>query len=448
LLFIAAFHAGDGVETVELFCKTNVQPPPSLVISQYTCKGAPAGLIQYTPSPVESQIVLEGIINIETKEKPQITSGFKQISTGQASTCALSYDNKAYCWGSSIYGTPELGNALIDKSNKPVQIYMGGVLDGKTIKLISAGYSEGCAIASDDMVYCWGNNFNGKLGNNSTINSATPIAVDTSGVLKDKTILLISSGYYHVCAIASDNYAYCWGNNGFSNHNDLTPVAVDMTGVLKDKTILSISASNDHTTAIASDNQAYYWSHSRYGQLNDTLATKAMIPVAVDSNGLLKNKTVLAIDSGDVSSCLIASDYQVYCWGYNNFGELGNNSTNNSLSAVAVDTSGVLKAKKITSIAVGGFHACALASDGTVYCWGKNNHGQLGDGSKNDSLVPVAVDVSGVLTGKELISITAYSNHTCALSSDGDAYCWGENDDGELGNNSNEDSNIPVAVDQ
>ncbi|HZJ34747.1 MAG TPA: hypothetical protein VFD55_01900, partial [Candidatus Angelobacter sp.] len=169
--------------------------------------------------------------------------------------------------------------------------------------------------------------------------------------------------------------------------------------------------------------------------------------VVVDTTGVLSGKTIKSIKAGGAyRTCAIASDDQAYCWGFNGNGELGNNSTINSLVPVAVYTAGVLSGKTIKSIATGGSHNCVIASDDQAYCWGMNRSGPLGNNSSTSSSVPVAVNTTGVLNGKTIKSISASSEHTCAIASDNLAYCWGKNDYGQLGNGLGGNSYVPVFV--
>ena len=133
---------------------------------------------------------------------------------------------------------------------------------------------------------------------------------------------------------------------------------------------------------------------------------------------------------------MLDSTGAAYCWGYNNWGQLGDGSTADSSVPVAVDTSGVLAGKTLTQISANYGSTCALDTSGAAYCWGYNYYGELGDGSTADSSVPVAVDTSGALAGKTLTQITAGGFHACALDTAGAAYCWGYNDSGQLGDDS------------
>ena len=266
-------------------------------------------------------------------------------------------------------------------------------------KHIIGGFGYVCAVALDGRVYCWGSNSNGKIGSGNTSSALVPSAVKISGALVGKVIKQIepSSAGNHSCVIASDDKAYCWGYNGF-------------------------------------------------GQLGNNNTVNSLTPVAVDTAGVLASKTIKQIASGGISSCVIASDDKAYCWGSNNFGQLGNGNLKNSSTPTPVSTTGVLAGKTIKQITAGTEFTCAIASDDKAYCWGYNGFGQLGNNSTINSGVPVAVNTSGVLAGKTIKQISAGSSHTCAIASDDKAYCWGGNSSGQLGNNSTINSGVPTHV--
>lgn len=320
----------------------------------------------------------------------------------------------------------------------------------KTWSQVTAGYSHSCGIASDNLAYCWGGGSEGQLGRNSTASSQVPVAVDTSGVLSGKTIKYIAAALltYTTCAIASDDNAYCWGAGGNgqlgnnSSSNSLVPVAVSTSGVLSGKTIKKIASGGGHTCAIASDDNAYCWGYGGDGALGQGSTSNSLVPVAVSTSGVLSGKTIKQIDLGGIFTCAVASDNLAYCWGAGGSGQLGNGGTSSNVP-VAVTASGVLSGKTITKINSGSGGACVLSSDGLTYCWGNNFTGQLGDGTNNNSTVPVAVITSGALSGKTVQDI-AIGGHSLSIASNGQIYGWGYNGDGRLGNNSTANSNVPV----
>ena len=376
------------------------------------------------------------------------------FSISQKGSCSVAMDNKVYCWGDNELG--QLGNGM-DYPSGTVAVDMTGVLSGKTIKSIASGIYHTCAIASDDKAYCWGWNTNGQLGNGSTETSYFPVAVDMSGVLSGKTIKSISAGSNFTCVIASDDRPYCWGSGANkqlgnnSTENSSVPVEVDMSGALTGKIVKSISLGEAHSCVIASDNNTYCWGWNSSGQMGDNTLTGKAYPVAVVT-GALGGKTVKSISAGARHTCVIASDDFAYCWGANGSGQVGDNSTSTRLSPAAVVT-GALGGKTVKSISAGGVSTCVIASDDYAYCWGFNTYGNLGNNSTTQSLVPVEVDRSGVLSGKTIKSLYSgklYSGYyySCAIATDNRGYCWGIDFLNNLGGyESTYQSLVPIIVD-
>ena len=385
--------------------------------------------------------------------QPVNGSPWAKIAVGGGYTCGIKASGYGVCWGQGSYGV--LGNGTLDNSNTQVAISTAGVLSGKTFKSISSTDYMSCGIASDDQGYCWGRNVHGNLGNNSMIDSNVPVAVYTSGVLSGKILTQIqpSSLGDSVCSLASDNLVYCWGfdtdtgNLGNNLMNDTSvPSPLYMGGILSGKTIKSLSF-GQNGCVIASDSLAYCWGFNVNGGRGNNTTTDSLVPTAVYTGGVLSGKTIKQITSGYGTSCVIASDNLAYCWGTGSYGELGNNTTGGFSSvAVAVNTTGVLSGKTIKYIASQWDTSCVIASDNQVYCWGYNGFGQLGNGTKTDSPVPVAVSTSGVMSGKSIISLSVGSGHVCATSSDNQTFCWGSDTAGELGDSGTTFSSVPIRL--
>lgn len=271
---------------------------------------------------------------------------------------------RAISWGLNVNGS--LGNNTTANSSVPVAVDTSGVLVGKTITSISAGGLRSCAVA-DGKAYCWGYNLDGQLGNNNTTSFPvrSPVAVNTAGALSSKTVTAITAGNYHSCAVA-DGRAYCWGNNnnGELGQNTFTdssvPVAVNTTGVLAGRTITSIAAGSSHSCA-AVEGRAACWGNNAYGQMGDNTTTQSPVPVPVTTSGVLGTRTVTTVGAGSALSCAVA-DGQAYCWGFNGSGQLGNGTTTQSLMPVRVDTSGALAGKTVSIVATGDYHAAVLAA--------------------------------------------------------------------------------------
>ena len=383
--------------------------------------------------------------------------GAALVSVLLLSASAAHADGVAAGWGTNTSG--QVGNAATAAAQStPVLVESDVTLLGKTLVQVGSGGNFSCGLTSDAQVYCWGSNARGQLGDGGAIpgtNSTVPVGVSTSGVLSGKSVTQLSVGTLFACAVTSDGGAYCWGNGTAGNlGNNLysdssSPVAVDTSGVLSDKTVAQVSAGWRNACGVTSDGAAYCWGYNSFGQLGDNSTTTSPVPVAVSTAGVLLGKTVKQISQSSAMfghTCAVTADGAAFCWGLNTSGQLGDLTTTYSQIPVAVKADGVLSGKSIAQVSAGVSHTCAVTTDGLAYCWGDNANGQLGDGTITQSTVPVAVSTAGVLANKKVAQITAASSSSCAITNEGLAYCWGSNSNGRLGNSSTVDSYAPVAV--
>ena len=359
-------------------------------------------------------------------------------SSATADTVSTPAFGSAWTWGTNEYG--QLGNNSTTNSSVPVAVNTTGTINGAPVTAISAGVAHTCAVAGGK-AYCWGRNTYGQLGNQTTDGSSVPVAVSTT--VMSGTVTAISIGILHTCAVA-DGKAYCWGYNYFGGlgNNTTTDSAVPVevtTNAALSGPVTDISAGGLHTCALAGG-QVSCWGNNRYGQLGNNSTTNSAVPVEVTTNAALSGP-VTDISAADSYTCALAGG-TASCWGYNRFSQLGNNSTTNSAVPVAVTTNAALSGP-VTDISAGNAYACALAG-GKAACWGYNGDGQLGNNSTTGSGVPVAVTTNAALSGP-VTDISAGVEHTCAIAG-GKASCWGTNEFGQLGNNTTADSAVPVAV--
>jgi alpha-tubulin suppressor-like RCC1 family protein len=375
------------------------------------------------------------------------------IAAGNAHSCALE-DGRAYCWGENDYG--QLGDGRTTNSAVPVPVTTTGALAGKKLTEISAGGGGGldtCALDSTGAAYCWGSNYDGGLGdgNSSGGSSTVPVAVAAHGALAGKKITQISTGSDGACVLDSAGAAYCWGDNDFgevgdgSTSSSSSPVAVSTKGALAGRKLTQISAGFEDTCALDTAGAAYCWGDNFYWELGDghggSDGDYSSVPVPVKTTGALAGKTLAQISAGWWYGCALDTAGAAYCWGYGALGSIGTSSV-----PVAVDTRGALAGHPLGQISAGLGETCALARRGTAYCWGDNADGELGDGSTVSSVVPVAVDNRGALAGKILTQVTAGAFHACAAADTNALYCWGDNNQGDLGDGRATASDVPVLV--
>lgn len=346
-----------------------------------------------------------------------LASGVAAITAGYGHTCALTSGGGVKCWGRN--NTGQLGDGTTG-NDRPNPVDVTGL--GNGVVAIAAGNSHTCALTSGGGVKCWGRNNTGQLGNGTT-GSDSPNPVDVTGL--GNRVIAITAGFAHTCALTSDGGVKCWGDNQDGQLGDgtttwrNTPVnVIDLsTGVT------AISAGYGHTCALTGGGGTKCWGRNLNGQLGDGTQEKKSIPV--DVLGL--SSGVASIATGNAHSCVLTRTSGIKCWGWNNSGQLGDGTTGDN-KLTPVDVVGLDNA--MTAIVLGGVHTCALNSGGAVKCWGRNNYGQLGDGTMGNNK-PIPVDVMGL--DSNVLSIALGQEHTCALNSNGGVKCWGWNAYAQLG---------------
>jgi alpha-tubulin suppressor-like RCC1 family protein len=303
--------------------------------------------------------------------------------------CALTTNKKVYCWGSS-YGI--FLNSDVESSNLPIEIDTSGVLSGKVIDDLVVGDASFACVLANDQVYCWGSNTYGQLGDGTLTDSQDPVAVTTSGVLNGKSIKSITTAYGTVCAIANDDRAYCWGKennlgNGAAAGNENLPSEVQLPiGEIVQKLVMT----EFNVCALTGSEALYCWGSGTKGVLGAGVAATASSPVLVSIPGI---STVKDFSVSEEFACAIGGDDKAYCWGIGTLGQMGNgaNAAMNTPTAVSA-LPGVLDGVTLQNIATTDYSACALSVDSKLYCWGKNNDSQLGNNDTTNSNVPVVVE--------------------------------------------------------
>jgi alpha-tubulin suppressor-like RCC1 family protein len=319
------------------------------------------------------------------------------ISAGDQVTCQLTSRGEARCWDDELIGRA---------STRPADLV---TVTGMRLQAISVGGDHACGLDVDGAAYCWGSNRLGQLGSGSK-SERNEVAVRVSGDLRFASI---SAGGWHSCALTADGQAYCWGagNEGRLGNDagEDSPVPVLVAGGLR---FNSISAGTWNSCGVATDGAGYCWG----GLLGTGISRSGSDP----PNAFVPERvpgrfTYAAISAGGYQgeTCGLTTGGAIFCWG-----SPGTDGSFSAKSLVQAQISGSLIFKSVHHGL--GQHACGTVLDGRAYCWGSNNRGQLGNGSRAASSMPVAV--SG---GLAFASVVSGTFHSCGVTVEGAVYCWG-----------------------
>jgi alpha-tubulin suppressor-like RCC1 family protein len=341
-----------------------------------------------------------------------------------------SSDGTLRTWGANGFG--QLGNNSTNDSHSPV------VLGNYSSVAIGGGHTV--AINNGGTVSTWGYNSNGQLGNNSTTNSSTPILLDSSK-FGGQAITEVAAGSRHTLALASDGTVYAWGYNvnGQLGTGDTTDKAVPtLVTDLNLKGITRIAAGGFFSLALDSNGNVWAWGDNTYGELGQgsTSPTTSGVPLEVmdnTGNALGTSVKVKNIAAGGSHALAIDTDGNIWAWGYNYYGQLGDGATTTQTTAVKV-----WSATGATAISAGLDHSLAVI-DGVVYACGHNYNGQLGNGGALLSDTPFTTFQAITGSLPKFDSVNAVGNHSIAIDENGNVWMWGENAYGQLGDGTTTD---------
>ncbi len=428
--------------------------------SKYLC----AGLLTTPPTtfltsqPGKAPVPVYGFANRDNREQTSVAlfAGKRalDVSTGMAGTCAIATGGKVYCWGdfAASIGGDTITNGLTQQAANTQKTDMtGSALSGKRANSVAAGSATGCAVAEGNG-YCWGR-LRGDGGQN-TANSNRPKLVDLGGALVN-TVAARDETNGPMCMLGSGNI-YCWGLN---QPGTTTPIVVGdsspsaIPGLPSGKiTDIGTGAGSDASSGlgffltpgaqcVTINSTVYCKGFNTVGQLGRgfTSSSSTLLPWARTTNeiGLTAGEAATAVSAGANHTCAIINS-QPFCWGANGSGQLGQGNYVQQPRPTSVIG---LTTNYTSKISAGSTHTCSV-TDNRAYCWGANGSRQLGDGTMTTSNLPVAA--TG-LTGLAVTDISAGTNHTCAIAS-GDAWCWGSNSNGQLGQGNTTTYTSPVKV--
>jgi alpha-tubulin suppressor-like RCC1 family protein len=353
---------------------------------------------------------------------------FSQVSAGTRHTCGVTTGNVAYCWGENVDG--QLGDGTRTRHPWPVK-----VAGGLRFLEVRAGGGHTCGVTTDNRAYCWGENSYGALGDGTT----EPHRLTPTPVAGGRRWRQVSAGSGYSCGVTTLDVAFCWGDNiyrqlGAGTGFFFTRSPVRVAGTLKFR---RVNAAFSHTCGATTNDRAYCWGTNTAGQLGDGSRTARATPVAV-AGGVSFRQALPG--SGYISgagpavpdyaySCGVATDDRAYCWGVSYFG--------GSAKPVAV-----VGLRRFRYVNPGAFHTCGVTLSSVALCWGSNGSGQLGTGGASTE---TPTRVAGGLAWAGLTA-SAIGFHTCGVTTDHRAYCWGDNTSGQLGDGTTTGRPTPVPV--
>ena len=340
--------------------------------------------------------------------------------------------------------------------------YLAHMRNKHVLTQMATGTNHTCALTSSGNVKCWGLGRYGQLGNNGTGSKSYPVSVvDGDGSTTALAgIVQISAGGYSSCTLTSSGHVKCWGygqygqlGNNRAESKSYPVSVVERSGSTTALAgIVQISAGKYHTCALTSSGNVKCWGYGQYGQLGNNGTESKSYPVSVveRSGSTTALAGIVQISAGGYHTCALTSSGNVKCWGKGEEGPLGNDGTEDKSYPVSVvDGNGSTTALAgIVQISAGTYRTCALTSSGNVKCWGWGRYGQLGnDGTESKSYPVSVVDGSGSTTALAgIVQISAGASSTCALTSSGNVKCWGYGGYYQLGNDGTEDKSYPVSV--
>ena len=311
-----------------------------------------------------------------------------------------------------------------------------------SFKDVSAGFFHTCALTAAGSAYCWGSNQWGQVGTNAVLPSCDlgtcSLVPVTSG--DSRVFRAIATGTTHTCGIAADAFTYCWGGTSLST----APILGDGVSITSnsgirvrtDSLFTQVTLGGGHSCGLTASGVALCWGRNEFGQLGDSSLVARGLPVRV-----VTTLRFTRLSAGSDFTCGLTSGGAIYCWGSNAFGQLGTGDVTFNVPRATLLPALVSGGGSWSAIASGGSHACALSTAGRVSCWGRNdNANQLGD-STLVSHRGVPGPVKSALTFAE---VSAGAGTTCARTAGGDAWCWGGNAFGGVGNGRSANAGEPV----
>ena len=399
-----------------------------------------------------ASIVLAGRMNgNETKAASSETpEALANLVVGYDHSLALTSAGNLYSWGLNECG--QIGDGTTTNGIRPKKVVFSGKSGDDGVDFAFSGRNHSLATTSAGKVFCWGGNTSGQLGDGTTTNRLLPVDITSGfGFTDGEKVTVIAGGIYNSIALTSSGRVFTWGGNQYGEIGDGTTVRktspVDITsgfGLTEGETIATISCGSISLCcyALTSSGRAYAWGNNGNYEIGDGTKTCKTSPVDITSEfALSSGETIKTLSGNGGSSFVLTSNGRVYAWGRNDLGQVGDGTTTSKTSPVDITSEFALSSgETIASISVADGHTFALTSSNSLYAWGYNYYGQLGDGFSGTGTnvsVPKKVTLKTIPTSETIQSIAGGMGNSFVLTSSGAAYAWGWDYNGELGSEKN-----------
>ncbi|MDG0817498.1 hypothetical protein NWE73_14045 [Bdellovibrio sp. PAP01] len=394
----------------------------------YVSVSAAAGTVEFE-LPEGSVEFQDGSVNTLTTS-PALTNtlamNHSRLALGEEYVCYSDVNKKVRCLGSYYGGQTGKGDSSEGEQYRGFEVNTSLISgSGDFYKVSGASYSS-CGLSSEGTLYCWGDNYSNELGvgtGDMEVLRPTPVAM--TNVAGEKRFIDFDMDFESLCAVSAVGDLFCSGV--IDATSSLVPVKVDLSGLSGTAgKVAQVSVGREFACGVTSDGRLFCFGKNDQGQLGNGSMLDSVTPVYVDVSGVAGIQKFVQVSLGMNHACAVTVESVMYCWGDNSTGQLGNGTQVDSAIPIAVNTAALVASEKFVMTSVGHNGSCGISNLGKIYCFGDNWHYLTGNGSASDAWSPVAVDSSALSGGAYFTGVALHEGRTCATSSDGGLYCWGD----------------------